>query len=44
MRADRLHASVEGPFKHNRMIRGSAFQGLFKAYLRAFATTLLNWP
>jgi len=26
------------------MIGGSAFQGLFEAQLRAFATTLLNGP
>jgi hypothetical protein len=42
MRADRLHASLEVPFKHNRCDSRQCVQGPFKAYQPALATTLLN--
>jgi hypothetical protein len=40
--ADRLHASLEVPFKHNRCDSRQCVQGPFKASRRAFAATLLN--
>ena len=42
MSADRLHASLEVPFKHNRCDSRQCVQGPFKAYQPALATTLLN--
>ena len=44
MSADRLHASLEVPFKHNRCDSRQCVQGPFKASRRAFAATLLNRP
>jgi hypothetical protein len=40
--ADRLHASQEVLFKHNRCDSRQCVQGPFKAYQPTLATTLLN--
>jgi hypothetical protein len=42
VRADRLNASLEVPFKHNRCDSRQCVQGPFKAYQPALATTILN--